>query len=140
MVITTPMAAKATFEKAQGGLALVPLAPGAQQLRDAERKGWCVSWKSSAGALQPVRPLGFIVLGARAQALCDWIVPRLNGERQAGTPSLTTMFCVIGRDLCAAQEFASTSTPDVSPQGEPTPAGSKLDLVPEGHGLSPSKN
>ena len=45
-----------------------------------------------------------------------------------------------GRDLRAAQESASTSAPDVSPQDEPTPAGSELDPAPEGHGLSPSQN
>ena len=69
--ITMPMVAKANYDKARGGLVLVPSAPGAQQLRDAEWKGWSVSWKSYVRALQPARPVGFKVLGARAQALRD---------------------------------------------------------------------
>ena len=84
--------------------------------------------------------MGFKVLGARAQALPDLIVPRLTGKQPAGTPSLTTLPGLIGRNLCAAQESANTSAPDVSPQDEPTPAGSKLQPGPEGHGLSPSQN
>ena len=89
-------------------------------------------------ALQPVRSKGFKVLGARAQALRDWIVPRLTGERPAGTPSLTIVFSLIGRDVRAAQEAANTSAPDVSPQGEPTPAEPSPE--PEDHGSSPSQN
>ena len=50
-------------------------------------------------ALQTAKPVGFKVLGARAPALRDWIVPRLTGERPAGTPSLTTVFGFIERDL-----------------------------------------
>ena len=42
LVITTPMVAKATYDKAQAGLLLVPSAPGAQMLRDAKWKGWSV--------------------------------------------------------------------------------------------------
>ena len=56
---------KATYDKARGGLVLVPPAPGAQHLRDAEWKGWSASWKNYVRA----RPVGFKVLGARAQAL-----------------------------------------------------------------------
>ena len=66
-------------------------------------------------ALQPVSPVGFKILGAQAQALHDWIVLRLTGERLAGTPSLTKVFGLIGRDLRAAQESAKTSAPEVSP-------------------------
>ena len=63
LVIATPMVTKATFDKARGGLVLVHSAPGAQQLREAEWKGWSVSWKSYVQALQPTRPVGFKVLG-----------------------------------------------------------------------------
>ena len=116
LVIATPMVTKATFDKARGGLVLVPLAIGAQQLRDAEWKGSSASRKSYVRALQPARPVGFKVLGARAQALGDWIVPRLPGERPAGTPSLTTVFGLIKCDLRATQDSASTWAPDVSPR------------------------
>ena len=71
LVIATPMVTKATYDKARGGRVLVPSAPGAQQLRDAEWKGWSASWKSYVRALQPARPVGFKALGARAQALRD---------------------------------------------------------------------
>ena len=81
--------------------------------------------------------MGFKVVAAHAQALRDWIVPKFTGERPAATPSLTTVFGLIGRDLCAAKESASTSAPDVGPQDEPSLAGSELDSTPEGHGLSP---
>ena len=94
---------------------LVPSALEAQQLRDTDWKGWSASWKSYAKALQRARPVGRKVLGERGHALCDWIVPRLTGEKVAGTPSLTTVFGLIGRDLRAAQECAGTSAPEVSP-------------------------
>ena len=84
--------------------------------------------------------MGFKVLGARAQALRDWIVLRLTSERLAGTPSLTSVFNLIGRDLRAAHESARTSEPDVGPREELAPAGPELDLAPEDHGLSPSPN
>ena len=51
LVIATPMVTKATYDKARGGLVLVPLAPGAEHLRDAEWKGWSASWKSYVRAL-----------------------------------------------------------------------------------------
>ena len=110
------MVAKATYDKARVGLVLVPSAPGAQLLRDAEWKGWSVGWKSYVRALQLACPAGFKVLGARARALRDWIVPRLTGEQPAGTPSLTSVFSLIGRDLRAAQESARTSEPGVGPR------------------------
>ena len=102
LVIATPMVTKATYNKAQGGLVLVPSALGAQQLRDAEWKGWSGSGKSYVRALRPSHPVGFKLLGARAQALRDWIVPKLTSKRPARTPSLTTVFGLIGRDLRAA--------------------------------------
>ena len=76
LVIVTPMVANATYDKARGGLVLVPSGPGAQHLRDADSKGCSASWISYVRALQPVRPVGFKVVGARAQARRDWIVPR----------------------------------------------------------------
>ena len=90
LVIATPMVAKATYDRARGGLVIVPSALGAQQLRDADWKGWSASWVSYVRALQPAKPVGFKVLGAQAPALRDWVIPRLSGERPAGTPSLTT--------------------------------------------------
>ena len=102
LTIATPMVAKATYERARRGLVLVPSALGAQQLRDADWKGWSASWVSYARALQPTKPVGFKVLRAQAPALRDWILPRLTGERPAGTPSLTTVFGLIERDLRTA--------------------------------------
>ena len=58
-MITTPMAAKATYDKTRVALVLVPSAFGAQMLRDAEWKGWSVSWNSYVRALRPARPAGF---------------------------------------------------------------------------------
>ena len=98
LAIATPMVARATYDRARGGLVIVHSALGAQQLRDAEWKGWSASWVSYARALEPAKPVGFKVLGARAPALRDWVLPRLTGERPAGTPSLTTVFGLIGRD------------------------------------------
>ena len=83
LVLTAPMVARANYHKARVALVLVP---SAQMLRDAEWKGWSVGWKSYVKALQPACPVGFKVLGAQAPALRDWIVPRLTGERRAGTP------------------------------------------------------
>ena len=57
-------------------------------------------------ALQPAHPVGFKVLGTHAVALRDWMVPRLTSERPPGTPSLTSVFSLIGRDLHTAQEPA----------------------------------
>ena len=68
LAITTPMVAKATYDTARGGLILISSALGAQQLRDADWKGWGASWVSYARALQPAKPVGFKVLGARAPA------------------------------------------------------------------------
>ena len=99
LAITMPMVARATYDRARGGLVVVPSTLGAQQLRDADWKGWSASWVSYARALQPAKPVGFKVLGAQAPALRDWVLPRLTGERPAGTPSLTTVFGLIGRDL-----------------------------------------
>ena len=62
LVIGTPMVTKATYDKARGGLVLVPWALGAQHLR----KGWSAAWKSYVRALQQARPVGFKVLGAQA--------------------------------------------------------------------------
>ena len=42
-------------------------------------------------------------------------MPRLNGERPAGTPSLSSVLSLIGRDLRAAQKAANSWAPDVSP-------------------------
>ena len=80
LVITTPMVAKATYDKARVGPVLVPLGPEAQLLRDAKWKGWSVGWNTYVRALQPSRHAGFKVLGTRALALWDWIVPRLTDE------------------------------------------------------------
>ena len=129
LAITTPMVAKATYDRARGGLVVVPSALGAQQLRDADWKGWSASWVSYARALQPAKPVGFKVLGAQAPALRDWVLPRLTGERPAGTPSLTTVFGLIGRDLRAAQEAAGGSATHADPQGGPT--SSEPDPEPE---------
>ena len=119
LIIATPMVAKATYNKTRGGLALVPSAPGAQQLRDADGKGWSATWVSYVRALQPVRPVGFKVRGARAQALRDWIVPRLTGKGPAGTPSLTTVFGLIGCDLRAAQQATNNLALDDDPRTGP---------------------
>ena len=62
-------------------------------------------------------------MGVQAPALPDWIFPRLTGERPAGTPSLTSVFSLIGRDLRVARESARTSEMDVDPQDEPAPEG-----------------
>ena len=64
------MVAKATYDKTRGPV-LVPSAQGAQQLRDADSKCWSASWVTYVRAFQPVRPVGFKVLGARAQAPRD---------------------------------------------------------------------
>ena len=132
------MVAKATYDKARGGLVLFPPALGAQQLRDATWKGWSASWVSYARALQPAKPVGFKVLGARAPALRDWVLPRLTGERPAGTPSLTTVFGLIERDLRAAQGAAGTWAQSQGPHDGPTPA--KLESEPESPGPSQSQN
>ena len=129
LAITTPMVARATYDRARGGLVVVPSALGAQQLRDANWKGWSASWVSYARALHPNKPVGFKVLGAQAPALRDWVLPRLTGERPAGTPSLTTVFGLIGRDLRAAQGAAGGSATHADPQGEPT--SSEPDPEPE---------
>ena len=129
LAIATPMVARATYDRARGGLVVVPSALGAQQLRDADWKGWSASWVSYARALQPAKPVGFKVLGAQAPALRDWVLPRLTGERPAGTPSLTTVFGLIGRDLRAAQEAAGGSAAHADPQGGPT--SSEPDPEPE---------
>ena len=138
LAITTPMMARATYDKARGGLVVVLSALGAQQLRDADWKGWSASWVSYVWALQPAKPVRFKVLGAQAPALRDWVLPRLTGERPAGTPSLTTVFGLIGRDLREAQEAASGSARNADPPGGPTP--SEPDLEPEHPGPSQSQN
>ena len=86
LAITTPMVAKATYDRASGGLVLIPSAVGAQQLRGANWKGWSASWVSYARALQPAKPVGFKVLGARAPARRDWVLPRLTSDRQGPFP------------------------------------------------------
>ena len=121
-----------------GGVVIIPSALGAQELRDADWKGWSASWVSYARALQPAKPTGFKVLGARAPALQDWIVPRLTGERPAGTPSLTTVFSLIGRDQRAAQEAESDSARSTDPLDGPVP--SAHDPEQEHPGPSPSQN
>ena len=138
LVIATPMVAKATYDRARGGLVIIPSALGAQQLPDADWKGWSASWVSYARALQPAKPTGFKVLGARAPALRDWVVPRLTGERPAGTPSLTTVFSLIGRDQRAAQEADSDSARSTDPLDGPIP--SVQDAAQEHPGPSPSQN
>ena len=138
LVIATPMVVKTTYDKARVGLVLVPSAPGAQQHKDADWKGWSATWVSYVRALQPVRPTGFKVLGVRAQAQRDWIVPRLTGEWPARTASVTRVFSLIPRDLRAAQEATNSSALDASPQDKPTPA--ELSTGPEDHGPSPSQN
>ena len=141
LAITTPMVAKATYDRARGGgggLVLIPSALEAQQLRDAAWRGWSASSVSYARALQPAKPVGFKVLGARALALRDWVVPRLTGERPAGTPSLTTVFGLIERDLRTAQEEASDSARSRDPHDGPTPA--ELESKPENPGPSQSQN
>ena len=95
-MFTTPMVARATYDKACFALLSVPSAFEAQMLRDAEWKGWGVrdaEWKgwsvgckSYVKALQPARPVGFKVLGAQGPALRDWIVPMLSAKRPVGTP------------------------------------------------------
>ena len=138
LAITTPMVARATYDRARGGLVVVPSALGAQQLPDADWKGWSASWVSYTRALQPAKPVGFKVRGAQAPALRDWVLPRLTGERPAGTPSLTTVFGLIGRDLRQAQEAASGSARNADPPGGHTP--SEPDLKPEHPGPSQSQN
>ena len=59
-------------------------------------------------------------------------MPRLTGELPSGTPSLTRVFSLKGRNLRAAQEAANKSAPEVSPQKEPTPA--QLSPWPDDHG------
>ena len=93
---------------------------------------------SYARALQPAKPVGFKVLGAWAPALRDWIIPRLNGERPAGTPSLTTVFGLIERDLRTAQEAASNSAQ--SHDAQDGPARAELESEPENPGPSQSQN
>ena len=138
LAITTPMVAKATYDRARGGLVLFPSALGAQQLRDANWKGWSASWVSYARALQPAKPVGFKLLAARAPALRDWVLPRLTCEQPAGTPSLTTVFGLIERDLRAAQGAAGTSAQSRGPHDGPTPA--ELESEPGSPGPSQSQN
>ena len=73
LVITTPIVAKATYDKATLGLLLIPWATGAQILRDAGSKGWSVGLKSYVNALQQSRLACFKVLGARALGRRDSI-------------------------------------------------------------------
>ena len=87
-------------------------------------------------ALHPAKPVGFKVLGAQSPALRDRIVPRLTGERPAGTPSLPTVFGLIRRDLRAAQEAASDPAQSTVPKERPAPT--ELDQEPEHP--SPSQN
>ena len=136
--ITTPMVAKATYDRARGGLVLIPSALGAQQLRDADWKGWSASWVTYARALQPAKLVGFNVLGARAPPLRDWVLLRLTGKRPVGTSSLTTVFGLIERDLRAAQWAAGNSTQTRGPHDGPTPA--ELESAPESPGPSQSQN
>ena len=117
-----------------GGTGAGPLGLGSPAA-DAEWKGMSATWVSYGRALQPVRPIGFEFLGVKAQALRDWIVPKLTGERTAGTPSLTRVFSLIGRDVRAAQEAANSAAWDVSPQDEPTPA----ELGPQPEDLGPGR-
>ena len=138
LAIATPMVARTTYDRARGGLVVVRSALGAQQLRDSDWKGWSASWVSYAPALQPAKPVGFKVLGAQAPALRDWVLPRLTGERPAGTPSLTTVFGLIGRDLRAAQEAAGGSAKNADPPGGPAP--SEPDPEPEHPSSSQTQN
>ena len=82
----------------------------------------------------------FEFLGAQVQALRDCMVPKLTGEQPGGTPFLTTVVGLIGRDWRASQESADASAPNGGPQNEPNSAGLELDSAPEDHGLSPSEN
>ena len=84
LAIATPMVARATYDRARGGLVIVPSALGAQQLRDADWKGWSAPWVSYARALQPAKPVRFKVLGAQAPALRDWVLPRAHGRTASG--------------------------------------------------------
>ena len=138
LAITTPMVARATYDRARGRLVVVPSALGAQQLRDAHSKGWSAWGVSYARALQPAKPVGFKVLGAQAPALRDWVLSRLTGQRPAGTPSLTTVFGLIGHDLRTAQEAASGSARNAEPPGGPAP--SEPDPEPEHPGPSQTQN
>ena len=70
--------------------------------------------------------------------LRDWVLPRLTGERPAGTPSLTTVFRLIGRDVRTAQQAASSSARNADPPGGPAP--SEPDPEPEHPGPSQSQN
>ena len=115
LVLTTAMVAGANYERTWVALVLVPSTSGAQALRDPEWKGWSVAWRSYAKAVQPARPTGFKVMGARAPALRNRIIPRLTGERPTGTPSLTSVFGILGKDLRATQ--ASTRVPEPAPGG-----------------------
>ena len=92
---------------------------------------------SYARALQPAKPVGFKVLGARAPALRDWVVPRLTGERPARTRSLTTVFGLIERALRTAQEAASDPARSHDPHDGP--ARAELGSEPENSGPSQSQ-
>ena len=74
----------------------------------------------------------------QAPALRDWIVPRLTGERPARTPSLTTVFGLIGHDLRAVQEATSESVRSTNPLDGPAPT--EPDPGPGHPGLSQSRN
>ena len=82
-------------------------------------------------------PCGFQGPGGAGPGPAGLDSPRLTGERQAGTPSLTSVFGLIGRDLRAAQESARIPEPDANPQEERALSG------PRRRGddyLSPSQN
>ena len=93
LVITTPMVAKATYDKAGVALVLVPSASGDQMLRDAEWKGWSVGRKSCVKALQPARPAGFKSPGGAGPGPAGLDSPEAHWP---GTPSLTSVFGLIG--------------------------------------------
>ena len=96
---------------------MIPSALGAQQLRNADWKGWSASWVSHVQALKPAKPVSFKVLGARAPALREWVLLRLTGERPAGIPSLTTVWASLSEtcerskgQLATRREAAAPTT------------------------------
>ena len=60
-------------------------------------------------------------MGAQAPPLRDLIIPRLTGERPAGTPSLTSVFGILGKDVRTTLAPAWVMGPDTNFQAETTP-------------------
>ena len=86
-------------------------------------------------------PCGLQGLGAQALAPRDWIIPRLTSEWPAGTPSLTSVFGLIGRDLRAAHVSAQVPGPDADPLEELACGGPSGQTLTPGDGPpSPSQN